>query len=186
MTSHEPRMRDQLDAAIERIQKTLREYPWHIGRSGRIRATLLEETDEQNEKTVCPIAMLSMHTSEQQIETVLANPAHRQWAERVEETVRTEVAEHVEAIAEENDSGPPTDRNELRGYAAALLIDDEPKSDAAAELVGLEPETAGLLADAADDASSTLGARLARALASSNNKLEAEYAAVYDEPLSAD
>ena len=153
MTSHEPRMRDQLDAAIERIQKTLREYPWHIGRSGRIRATLLEETDEQNEKTVCPIAMLSMHTSEQQIETVLANPAHRQWAERVEETVRTEVAEHVEAIAEENDSGPPTDRNELRRYAAALLIDDEPKSNAAAELMGLEPETAGLLADAADDAS---------------------------------
>ena len=65
MTSHEPRMRDQLDAAIERIQKTLREYPWHIGRNGRIRATLLEETDEQNEKTVYPIAMLSMHTSEQ-------------------------------------------------------------------------------------------------------------------------
>ena len=147
-----------------------------------MRATLLEETDDKTEETVCPIAMLSMHTSDQQIETVLANPAHREWAEQVEETVRTEVAEHVEAIAEDNDSGPPTDRNEVRRYAAALLINDEPKNDTAAELVAIKPETVGLLADAADDTSSTLGARLARALASSNNELEAD-AAVYDEPL---
>ena len=34
MTNHEAGMREHLDAAIERIQKTLREYPWHIGRSG--------------------------------------------------------------------------------------------------------------------------------------------------------
>ncbi len=45
------------------------------------------------------------------------------------------------------------------------LINDEPKSDAAAELVGVEPETIRLLADAADDAASPLGIRLARALA---------------------
>ena len=186
MTSHEPRMRDQLDAAIERIQKTLRDYPWHIGRSARIRVTLLEETDDKTEKTVCPIAMLSMHTSDQQIETVLANPAHREWTDGVEAIARTDVAEHSKRIAAEDGSAPPTARNELRRYAAALLINDEPRSAAAAELVGLEPKTAGLLADAADDASSTLGATLARALASSNNELEAEYAAVYNEPLSAD
>ena len=111
-----------VDAAIERIRNVLREYPWHIGRSGRIRATLLEETHEKDEETACPIAMLSMHTSDRQIETVLANPAHQQWAERVEETVRTEVAEHVEAIDEDNDSAPLTGMNELRRYAAALLI----------------------------------------------------------------
>ena len=74
---------------------------------------------------------------------------------------------------------------ELRRYATALLINDEPKSDAAAELIGLEPETVRLLADAADDPSSPLGIRLARALASGNNELEAEYAAVH-EPLPAD
>ena len=185
MTNDEAVTHEELDTAIERIRTVLREYPWHIGRSGRIRATLLEETHEQDEETVCPIAMLSMHTSEQQIETVLANPAHQQWAERMEETVRTEIAEHVEAIAEDNDSGPPTDRNELRRYAAALLINDEPKSDAAAELVGIEPETIRLLADAADDASSPLGIRVARALASGDNELESEYTAVYDEPLPA-
>ena len=67
-----------------------------------------------------------------------------------------------------------------------LLINDEPKSDAAAELVGVEPETIRLLADPADDASSPLGIRLARALASGNNELEAEYAEMYDEPLPAD
>ena len=186
MTNHEPGMREQLDTAIERIRKTLREYPWHIGRSGRIRATLLEETHEQDEETVCPIAMLSMHTSDQQIETVRANPAHQPWAEQMEETVQIEIAEHVEAIAEDDDSGPPTDRNELRRYAAALLINDEPKNDAAAELVGIEAKTVRLLADAADDASTPLGARLARALASANNELEAEYAALYNEPLPAD
>ena len=49
--------------------------------------------------------MLSMHARDHQSETVLANPVHQQWAERVEETVRTEIAEHVEAIAEDNDSG---------------------------------------------------------------------------------
>ena len=114
--------------------------------------------------------MLSMHTSDQQIEPVLANPAHRQWAERVDEIVQTEVADHVERIAEENDNAPLTERNELRRYAAALLINDEPKNDAAAELVGVEPETIRLLADAADDASSPLGIRLARALASANNE----------------
>ena len=123
----------------------------------------------------------------QQIATVAANPAHQQWAERVEETVRTEVAEQVNEIAAENDSAPPNDRNELRRYAAALLINDEPKSDTAAdELVGLEPETIRLLADAGDDAASPLGVRLARALASGDNELEAEYAAVCDEPLPAD
>ncbi len=185
MTNHETGIREQLDAAIERIRKTLREYPWYIGRSGRIRATLLEETHEQNEKTACPIAMLSMHASDQQIATVLANPEHQQWAERVEETVRTEVVEQVDEIAAENDNAPPADRNELRRYAAALLINDEPESDAGAELVGLEPETVRLLADAADDVSSPLGVRLARALASGDNELEAEYAAVY-EPLPPD
>ena len=143
MTNHEPGMREQLDAAIERIQKTLREYPWHIGQSARIRVTLLEETDEQNEKTVCPIAMLSMHTSEQQIETVLANPAHREWADRVEAIARTDIAEHVKRIAAENGSAPPTARNELRRYAAALLINDEPKSGTAAELVDLERRRSG-------------------------------------------
>ena len=105
---------------------------------------------------LCPIAMLSMHASDQQIETVLANPAHRQWAERVEETVPTDVAEHVERIAEENDSAPLTDRNELRRYAAALLINDEPVSAPAAELVGLERETIRRLVDAADDTSTPL------------------------------
>ena len=186
MTNDQVVPRERIDAVIERVQTVLREYPGTSARSGRIRATLLEETYEHVEKTVCPIAMLSMHASNQQIETVLANPAHQQWAERVEETVRTDVAEHVEAIAENNDSGPLTDRNELRRYAAALLINDKPKSDAAAELVGLEPETIRLLADAADHASSPLGIRLARALASGNNELEAEYAPVYDEPLPAD
>ena len=85
--------------------------------------------------------MLSMHTSDQQIETVLANPVHQQWAERVETTAQTDVTEHVEAIAEDNDSGPPTERNEFRRYTVALLINEEPKSDAAAELVDLETET---------------------------------------------
>ena len=89
MTNDEAVTHEELDTAIERIRTVLREYPWHIGRSGRIRATLLEETHEQDEETVCPIAMLSMHTSDQQIETVLANPAHQRWAERMEETVRT-------------------------------------------------------------------------------------------------
>ena len=91
-------------------------------------------------------------------------------AERVEETVRTEIAEHVEAIAQDNDSGPPSDRNDLRRYADALLINDEPKSDAAAELVGVEPETIRLLADAADDAASPLDIRRARALASGKQR----------------
>ena len=186
MTNDEAVPRKQLNAAIERIRTALREYPWHIGRSGRIRATLLEETDEQDEETVCPIAMLSMHASDQQIETVVANPAHQQWSKQVEETVRTEITEHVEAIAEDNDSEPPTDRNELRRYATALLINDKPKSDAATELLNLEPETVQLLANAADDASTPLGAKLTRALASANNELEAEYAALYNEPLPAD
>ena len=148
--------------------------------------TLLEETDDKTEETVCPIAMLSMHTSDQQIETVLANPAHREWADRVEAIARTDIAEHVKRIAAEDGSAPPTARNELRRYAAALLMNDEPKSDAAAELVDLEPERVRLLADAADNTSSPLGARLARALASANNELEAEYAALYNEPLPAD
>ena len=156
MTNDQAVPREQIDAEIERIRTVLREYPWYIGRSGRIRATLLEETDDKTEETVCPIAMLSMHASDQQIETVLANPAHRQWAERVEETVPTDVAEHVERIAEENDSAPLTDRNELRRYAAALLINDEPVSAPAAELVGLERETIRRLADAADDTSTPL------------------------------
>ena len=186
MTNHEAGIREQLDAAIERIQKTLREYPWHIGRSGRIRVTLLEETDDKTEETVCPIAMLSMHTSDQQIETVLANPAHREWADRVETIARTDVAEHVKRIAAEDGSAPPTARNELRRYAAALLINDEPVSVPAAELVGLQRDTIRRLVNAADDASTPLGTRLGRALASGNNELEAEYAAVYDEPLPAD
>ena len=156
MTNDQAVPREQIDAEIERIRTVLREYPWYIGRSGRIRATLLEETDDKTEETVCPIAMLSMHASDQQIETVLANPAHRQWAERVEETVPTDVAEHVERIAEENDSAPLTDRNELRRYAAALLINDEPVSAPAAELVGLERETIRRLVDAADDTSTPL------------------------------
>ena len=156
MTNDQTVPREQIDAEIERIRTVLREYPWYIGRSGRIRATLLEETDDKTEETVCPIAMLSMHASDQQIETVLANPAHRQWAERVEETVPTDVAEHVERIAEENDSAPLTDRNELRRYAAALLINDEPVSAPAAELVGLERETIRRLVDAADDTSTPL------------------------------
>ena len=130
--------------------------------------------------------MLSMHTSDQQIETVLANPAHREWADRVEAIARTDIAEHVKRIAAENGSAPPTARNELRRYAAALLIDDEPKSGTAAELVDLEPETVRLLADAGDHTSTPLGARLTRALASANNELEAEYAALYNEPLPSD
>ena len=40
---------------IDRIRK----YPWRIGRSGRISTTLLEETHEHVEKTVCPIPMLN-------------------------------------------------------------------------------------------------------------------------------
>ena len=122
MTNDEAVTRERLDAAIERIRTTLQEYPWHIRQSGRIRATLLQETHWYNEETVCPIAMLSMHTSEQQIKTVLVNPVHQQWAERAEETVRTEIAEHVEAIAEDNDSGPPTDRNEHRRYAEVVPL----------------------------------------------------------------
>ena len=104
----------------------------------------------------------------------------------VETIAQTDVTEHVEAIDEDNDSGPPTDRNELRRYAAALLINEEPKSHAAAELVDLETETVRLLADAADHVLSPVGIRLARTLASGNYEIEAEYAAVYDEPLPAD
>ena len=46
MTNHEAGMREHLDAAIERIQKTLREYPWHIGAdSGANRSPIPAETD---------------------------------------------------------------------------------------------------------------------------------------------
>lgn len=158
MTNHEAGISEQLDTAIERLRKTLREYPWHIGRSGRIRATLLEETLEQDEETVCPIAMLSMHASDQPADRNRrrqpCTPAMGR-ASRRDRTNRGRRA--VNEIAAENDSAPPNDRNEFRRYAAALLINDEPKSDAAAELVGLEPETIRLLADAADDAASPLG-----------------------------
>jgi len=55
MTNDEAAPANGLDAAIDRIRK----YPWRIGRSGRISTTLLEETHEHVEKTVCPIPMLN-------------------------------------------------------------------------------------------------------------------------------
>ena len=65
MMNDEAIPRERIDNEIERIRTALQEYPWRIGRSGRIRATLLKETQEHDEETVCPIAMLSMHASDQ-------------------------------------------------------------------------------------------------------------------------
>ena len=152
------------NATLTTLTSRIARWPWTIEENA-LRATVIKTTPSYDPVMCCPIAALALDAAPKRLRQILDDPEHANAAADINamqtiECLRT----HLEYLHHEFNQ-PAPDEDRILRLATAVAIHDEPETDFAAAVTGLELSAIQKIVKASDDVKTPDGVKLAKELA---------------------
>lgn len=152
------------ESTLTNFVNRIARWKWTITETS-LRTRIIDATLTCRGTSCCPIAVLALDASPNELRRLLEEPAHAATADHIKLFEEDDSLYNQLEDTHEKTGDPEADDDLFLVHAAALAIHRNPRTEFAAAVTGLELQTITAIADAADNVSSAEGRRLTQALA---------------------